>query len=126
MVVRKSKRGDFEIEELDDIELPTDLDDKISKITLDAEADIDSTRVNFRWQKAPLNLIKSVAKEMGIPYQTYIKQVLYRQALSDLDRIRAIDSNQYPTSNSQVSVHKVQETPAQIKQKKQAKQKRNS
>ena len=66
MVVRKSKRGDFEIEELDDIELPTDLDDKISKITLDAEADIDSTRVNFRWQKAPLNLIKSVAKEMGI------------------------------------------------------------
>lgn len=124
MVIRKSKRGDFEIEELGDFELPADLHDKISKITLDAEADIDSTRVNFRWQKAPLNLIKSVAKEMGIPYQTYIKQVLYRQALSDLDRIRSISSNQYPTPNLQVSPHKVQETPARAMQKKQSKQKR--
>lgn len=53
-----------------------------------AEAELSETRVNFRWQHGPLNLVKAVANEMGIPYQTYMKQVLYRQALDDYSKIQ--------------------------------------
>ena len=53
-----------------------------------ADAELDATRVNFRWQREPLSLIKAVAAAMGIPYQTYIKQVLYRQAMEDFGKIR--------------------------------------
>jgi len=88
MAKRKSKRGSFEIEELDDIELSPELDQNIQRVTKAAEEELDATRVNFRWQREPLNLIKEVAGAMGIPYQTYIKQVLYRQALDDYSKIK--------------------------------------
>jgi hypothetical protein len=48
-----------------------------------AEADLAQSRVNFRWGPKQLNLVKTAATLMGIPYQTYMKQVLYRQALAD-------------------------------------------
>jgi len=86
---RKSKRGNYEIEDLGAIELSSKLDKKIKRMTIDAEAEIDATRVNFRWEQDPLNLIKAVADAMGIPYQTYMKQVLYKQALDDFAKIQA-------------------------------------
>lgn len=44
----------------------------------------DEARVNFRWGREQLELVKRVAGLMGVPYQTYIKQVVYRQCLQDL------------------------------------------
>jgi len=89
----KSKRGNYELEDLGDIELPPELDRKIQRLTEAADAELDATRVNFRWQHEPLRLVKAVAEAMGIPYQTYIKQVLYRQALEDLAKIRIASQN---------------------------------
>ncbi|MBK9620676.1 MAG: hypothetical protein IPO31_16005 [Candidatus Obscuribacter sp.] len=89
MQKRKSRRGNFVIEELEDISLPEEIDAKVSKLTALADSEIEQTRVNFRWQKEPLNLIKKVAESMGVPYQTYIKQVLYRQALNDIQLIQS-------------------------------------
>ncbi len=43
------------------------------------------SRVNIRWGKEQLDLIKYTAKQMGVPYQTYIKQTVFRQALGDLN-----------------------------------------
>lgn len=86
---RKSTRANYEIEDLGDLELPADLHDKVVDMTATADLEIAETRVNFRWQKEPLSLIKRVAHAMGVPYQTYIKQVLYRQALEDLNKIQA-------------------------------------
>ncbi len=85
---RKSKRGNFEIEDLGDVELPSDLEEKIELMTKTADAELEATRVNFRWQIEPLNVVKTVAEAMGVPYQTYIKQVLYKQALEDLSKIQ--------------------------------------
>lgn len=48
-----------------------------------SEAD-DEIRVNFRWGNEQLNLVKKAASFFGVPYQTYIKQVVYRQCLMDL------------------------------------------
>jgi predicted DNA binding CopG/RHH family protein len=87
---RKSKRGNYQIEDLGDIELSPDLGEKIERMTETAEAELDATRVNFRWQREPLSLIKAVAAAMGIPYQTYMKQVLYKQALDDFCKIQSL------------------------------------
>lgn len=99
MQSRKSKRGNFEIEDLGDFVMPKELDVKIQRMTSEADAELDATRVNFRWQKTPLNLIKSVAAAMGIPYQTYMKQVLFRQALKDLEHIQAYTNKQHSSTS---------------------------
>lgn len=47
-------------------------------------------RVNFRWGSAQLAVVRRVAMLMGVPYQQYIKQVLFRQAYADLQRFTAL------------------------------------
>lgn len=86
---KKSKRGDYDIEDLGDVDLGPELDEKTDRLSAAADEELDSTRVNFRWHREPLGLIKAVADAMGIPYQTYMKQVLYRQALDDFAKIQA-------------------------------------
>ncbi len=50
----------------------------------EAEKELEEARINFRWGREQLNLVKRTAHLMGIPYQTYIKQVVYRQCMQDL------------------------------------------
>jgi predicted DNA binding CopG/RHH family protein len=40
--------------------------------------------VSLRWLKSQVDVIKQAAAKLGIPYQTYIKQAAFRQALVDL------------------------------------------
>ncbi len=56
----------------------------VEKYITQAEEELSETRVNFRWRKQQLNLVKKAAAFFGVPYQTYIKQVVYRQCLLDL------------------------------------------
>lgn len=77
-----AKRRNYE--ELSDIELPKEQVELINKFIVQAEKDIEESRVNFRWGTEQVELVKKVAKLMGVPYQTYIKQVVYRQCLQDL------------------------------------------
>ena len=71
------------IRNLGRIELPDEEATQFEKQIEIAEKDLAEARVNFRWGPEQLNLVKTVAMLMGIPYQTYMKQVLYRQALAD-------------------------------------------
>jgi predicted DNA binding CopG/RHH family protein len=48
--------------------------------------------VNFRWGREQVELVKRVAHLMGVPYQTYMKQVVYKQALADLKEASAASS----------------------------------
>lgn len=66
------------------VELPEAEDKRITKMIEEAEKELDETRVSFRWGKEQLDLVKRAAKQMGVPYQTYLKQVVYRQCLIDL------------------------------------------
>ena len=76
-------RGGIEIEDLGDIELDGALDAVIQGKTKRADDELSATTVNFRWQKPQLELVKRVAESMGVPYQTYIKLVVYKQAMAD-------------------------------------------
>jgi len=35
-------------------------------------------------------VVKRAAALMGVPYQTYLKQVVFRQALADIERMQAV------------------------------------
>jgi predicted DNA binding CopG/RHH family protein len=78
-----TKRRNYK--ELPDVELPTQLDEIIRAKTEVADNQIEETRVNFRWGREQVSLVKRVADFMGVPYQTYIKQVIFKQALVDLE-----------------------------------------
>jgi len=40
--------------------------------------------VTLRWAKPQIDVVKRAAAIMGVPYQTYLKQVVFRQALADI------------------------------------------
>lgn len=50
----------------------------------ETERDVRAARVSLRWLKPQVDVIKQAAAKLGIPYQTYIKQAAFRQALVDL------------------------------------------
>ncbi|MBZ0187580.1 MAG: hypothetical protein K8F91_15135 [Candidatus Obscuribacterales bacterium] len=60
-------------------------DAKARKAIKQADQQIAEARVNFRWGKEQVELVKRAAEAIGVPYQTYIKQVVYRQALKDVE-----------------------------------------
>ncbi|MFN8672517.1 MAG: hypothetical protein U0457_10630 [Candidatus Sericytochromatia bacterium] len=77
-----SKRRNYEI--LGTVELSDEEANLANSFIEEAEKELEEARINFRWGKEQLNLVKRTANEMGVPYQTYIKQVVYRQCLQDL------------------------------------------
>jgi predicted DNA binding CopG/RHH family protein len=50
----------------------------------DAAREISEQRVNLRWSREQVDLIRKAAAVFGITYQTYLKQAAVRQALADL------------------------------------------
>lgn len=81
---RRTIRGGLEIEDLGYVELPPGLDREIQKRIAQADDDLLPASVNFRWYKGHLAVVKHVARVMGVSYQTYIKMIVYKQALIDL------------------------------------------
>ena len=61
-----------------------------------ADRDVDEARVNFSWGAAQVAVVKHAAEIAGVPYQTYIKQVVFRQALDDLKDATALGLVQRP------------------------------
>lgn len=72
------------IEEMGELELSPQEDHDIQDMIDQSERDIDEVRINFRWGYEQLSVVKRVARKLGIPYQTYMKMVVYRQAVEDL------------------------------------------
>jgi predicted DNA binding CopG/RHH family protein len=77
-----AKRRDYE--ELPDEELPAEQDAMAREAIVQAERDLEAMRVDFRWGKAQVDIVKRAAKLFGVPYQTYMKDIVFRQALADL------------------------------------------
>lgn len=76
------KRRNYE--DLPDEELPPELDARARSLIEQADREIEETRVNFRWGRTQLDTVKRAAALAGVPYQTYLKQVVFRQAVADL------------------------------------------
>lgn len=70
--------------ELGDIQLGPELVEKIQVMTETAERDVEEARVDFHWGREQLATVKRAADILGIPYQAYIKQVVFKQAVGDI------------------------------------------
>lgn len=67
-----------------------ELEAEIEEMTQQADADIAEMRVNMRWGSAQIALVKRAAALFGMPYQTYVKQAAFRQAVADLHAVEAL------------------------------------
>lgn len=84
--MKKEARGKFDRSKVvrkGIVELPEEQHQRVVRQEKIAD---DECRVNFRWGSSQLGMVKQVAELMGVPYQQYIKQVLYRQAQADLQK----------------------------------------
>ena len=63
-------------EDLGEIELPPELSARADAAVAQAEEDLEEARVNFRWSKTQVDLVKQSAELSGVPYRTYIKRPL--------------------------------------------------
>jgi hypothetical protein len=84
--MKREARGKFDPTKMvsgGTVELPLEQHHEVLRQTAIVD---DECRVNFRWGTSQLDIVKHVAELMGVSYQQYIKQVLYRQAHADLQK----------------------------------------
>jgi hypothetical protein len=94
-------RKDVKLERLPPVELPADIDEQVTRMSEEADREIEEARVNFRWGKAQVETVKRAADVIGVPYQTYIKLAVFRQAMADLAAARAWESGAPPPVGDQ-------------------------
>ena len=87
----KRKKTQVEYAIVEDIELSEEEVTAIDARINQAEKELSEARVHFRWGMSQVILIKKVAAKMGIPYQTYMKQAIYRQAMQDLEQFKKLE-----------------------------------
>jgi predicted DNA binding CopG/RHH family protein len=57
-----------------------------------ADQEIAAGTVTLRWGKEQIAVVKRAAGMLGVPYQTYLKQVVFRQALTDIEQALAVQA----------------------------------
>ncbi|TAK36667.1 MAG: hypothetical protein EPO21_02015 [Chloroflexota bacterium] len=65
-------------------EMSPEQDEQARAMIEQAEEDLGEIRVNMRWGKFQIDAIRRAAARYGMPYQTYIRQAAFRQAVEDL------------------------------------------
>ena len=72
---------------------PYELDEataeRLEHLTAAADHELADERVGIRWRRASLDVVRQAAEIAGVAYQTYVKQVAFRQALTDLKDAKA-------------------------------------
>ena len=90
---KKSKRVDFEMEDVGAVQFSPEMTEMIENAIDSAEAELEeagTVEIHFRWQKESMNVVKSAAAAIGVSYQDYIKHVAYTQALDDLAKRQSV------------------------------------
>lgn len=92
MKTKKKIKIDFEkeMEYLGVQELTPELDLEINSMIEKADKEVLDARVNMRWPKMQLNLAKKAAELVGIPYQIYIRDRIFRCAMEDIEQYNKI------------------------------------
>lgn len=79
----------LKIEHLGECELNEKTSALVDRMTAEADAELDETRVCFRWGKEQLEVVKKAADTIGVPYQTFLKLAVYQHALNVLKDAQA-------------------------------------
>ena len=74
----------------DRVEEDAEVSEQVSRLEAEADEEIAAGTVSLRWGKEQIAVVKRAAAILGVPYQTYLKQVVFRQALADIERAGAV------------------------------------
>ena len=74
----------------DRVQEDLEVSDFVTRLEAEADAEIASRTVTLRWGTRQIEVVRRAAALMGIPYQTYLKQVVFRQALVDIERAESV------------------------------------
>ncbi len=74
----------------DHVEESVEVSELVNRLEAEADRDIAAGTVTLRWGREQIALVKRAARLIGVPYQTYLKLVVYKQALADIERVEAV------------------------------------
>lgn len=85
-----SKRP-YEIKVIADrVEEDPETSEMVTRMEEEADREVAASTVTLRWGQEQIALVKRAAGIMGVPYQTYLKQVVFRQALADIAQAETV------------------------------------
>ncbi|MDA0270932.1 MAG: hypothetical protein O2798_01085 [Chloroflexi bacterium] len=87
----------------DRVEEDPDVAEMVSRMEAEADAEIAASSVTLRWGKAQVDVVKRAAGILGVPYQTYLKQVVFKQALEDIARAEGVLGRETPSRPRRVA-----------------------
>ncbi|GMU41750.1 MAG: hypothetical protein AMXMBFR23_26160 [Chloroflexota bacterium] len=88
---RRAAKSNYEVRVVADrVQEDPDVSDMVSRMEAEADAEIAASTVTLRWGKAQVDVVKRAAAILGVPYQTYLKQVVFKQALEDIARAEGV------------------------------------
>jgi predicted DNA binding CopG/RHH family protein len=84
----------------DDLVMEARAEEAITQADVELAArDRRKPNVNFRWESAPLDMVRLAAELAGVPYQTWMKQVLYEHAVQAIMAAREVDGRARKLAN---------------------------
>jgi len=81
----------------DHVEEDPEVAEMVTRLEAEADREIAAGTVTLRWGREQIAVVKRAAKLMGVPYQTYLKQVVFRQALADIEHAEPVLAQQRET-----------------------------
>ena len=72
------------------VEEDADVSELVTRLEEEADREIAAGTVTLRWGREQIAVVKRAAAIMGVPYQTYLKQVVFKQALADIEHAEAV------------------------------------
>ena len=74
----------------DHVEEDPEVSEMVTRLEAEADREIAAGTVTLRWGKEQIAVVKRAAAIVGVPYQTYLKHVVFKQALTDIARAEAV------------------------------------
>jgi predicted DNA binding CopG/RHH family protein len=74
----------------DRIDEDPDVSELVTRLEAEADREIAAGTVTLRWGREQIAVVKRAAALMGVPYQTYLKHVVFKQALTDIEHAEAV------------------------------------
>ena len=74
----------------DRVEEDPETSELVTRLEAEADQDIAAGTVTLRWGREQIAVVKRAAALAGVPYQTYLKLVVFKQAMADLEQGEAV------------------------------------
>jgi predicted DNA binding CopG/RHH family protein len=68
----------------------TEVGDQDNQLEAEADRDLTGGSVTLRWGRDQIAVVKRAAALVGVPYQTYLKQVVFKQAIADIEHVETV------------------------------------